>query len=257
MNNENVLQQIKVLYVEDDNFTRTYVYDSLKKKVGKIVMAENGEAGIKLCLNFMPDIIITDLIMSDMNGIEMMRELREKGCRIPFIITSALSDAETILETVDLKIEKYLIKPISIDILIRSLTQIATDILEEKEGLLVVNQNFILTDDAKSKLEIEIRNIYSKYLKEVAGKGAKYINVFINGKRIEIISKEALTTLEESILTIGQHYKVIELFRKVIYENTMWKIEEEISRLIDRKMKIRKIEVYPKEGFERILLEII
>ncbi|WP_313233338.1 Na-translocating system protein MpsC family protein [Tissierella praeacuta] len=255
--NRDVLQHIKILYVEDDNLTRNWVCNSLKKKVGKIIMAENGNAGIRLCIKFMPDIIVTDLIMSDMNGIEMMRELRERGYRIPCIITSALSDAETILETVDLKIEKYLIKPIDIDILIRSLTQIATDILEKKEGLLVVNQTFILTDDAKNKLEIEIRNIYSKYLKEVAGKGAKYINIFINGKRIEIISKSTLTTLEESILATGQHYKSIEMFRKIVYENTMWKVEEEISRLIDRKIKTKKIEVCPKEEFERILLEII
>jgi len=255
--NKNVLQHIKILYVEDDNLTRNWVYNSLKKKVGKIIMAENGDSGIRLCVKFMPDIIVTDLIMSDMNGIEMMRDLRERGYRIPCIITSALSDAKTILETVDLKIEKYLIKPIDIDILVRSLTQIATDILEEKEGLLVINQSFILTEDAKNMLEIEIRNIYSKYLKEIAGKGAKYINVFINGKRIEIISKSTLTILEENILAIGQYYKGIEMFRKIVYENTIWKVEDDINRLIDRKVKTRKIEVYPKEEFERILLEII
>lgn len=257
MNGESVLKQIKILYVEDDRLTGNYVYNFLKKKVGRILMGKNGEEGIKLCFQFKPDIIITDLIMSDMNGIEMMRELRGRGYRIPFIITSALSDAETILETVDLKIEKYLIKPIDPDILIRNLTQIATEILEEKGDLLIVNQDFVLTYEAKNNLELEIRNIYSKYLKEVTGKGARSINVFINAKEIEIILKETLTIIEESILATGQHYKSIELFRKIIYENTMWKIMGEISTLIDRKVQIKKIEVHPREEFERILLNII
>lgn len=257
MNGEDVLKQIKILYVEDDRLTGNYVYNFLKKKVGRIFMAKNGEEGIKLCFEFKPDIIITDLIMSDMNGIEMMRELREGGYRIPFIITSALSDAETILETVDLKIEKYLIKPIDIDALIRNLTQIATEILEEKGDILIVNQNFILTDEVKIKLELEIRNIYSKYLKKVVGKGARHINVFINGKEIEIILKETLTTLEKSILAAGQHYKSIELFRKIIYDNSMWEIEKEISTLIDRKILTKKIEIHPRKEIERILLNII
>ena len=252
-----MLKQIKILYVEDDRVTANYICNFLKKKVGKIEMASNGREGIKKCFQFKPDIIITDLIMSDMNGIEMMRELRNNGYRIPFIITSTSSDSKTILETVDLKIEKYLLKPIDIEVLINDLIQIATEILEQNEKILVINKEIILTEELKNELELEIRNIYSKYLKIVTGKGASTINVFINGKQIEIISKETLTTLEKSILATGRHYKSIELFRKIVYENTIEQVEKEISLLLDRKIEYKKIEIYPKEQFERILFNII
>ncbi|SNS29824.1 Uncharacterized conserved protein [Anaerovirgula multivorans] len=257
MNEETTIKKIKVLYVEDETITRNQVSRFLKKRVGRVITAENGQDGIKKFFEYQPDIIITDLIMPDINGIEMMKQLRTKGFRCPCIITSALSDSKTILETVDLKIEKYLIKPIDIDLLMENLTQIANEILEKRENLLVVNQDSILTEDIKNELELEIRNLYSKYLKKVTGKGAKLINVFINGKEIEILLKESLTILEESLLATGQHYKGIELIRKTIYGNTINEVEEQISDLIGRKITIKKIDIYPKERFERILLQIV
>ncbi|MGF7060458.1 Na-translocating system protein MpsC family protein [Brassicibacter mesophilus] len=257
MEEMNVLQNIKILYVEDEVITRNQVFRFLKKRVGKVVTAENGEDGIKKFIEYQPDIIITDLIMPDISGIEMMKRLRADGFRCPFIITSALSDAQTILETVDLKIEKYMVKPIDTDILMKSLTQIASEVLEEREEFLVINNDLILTEDAKIKIELEIRNLYSKYLKKVTGKGAKLIQVFMNGKEIEILLKENLTVLEESLLITGHHYKSIEVIRKIIYENTLNEVEREIGGLIDRKVRTKKIEIYPKEKFERLLLHII
>lgn len=177
---KDILKNIKVLYVEDEPITRKQVCRFLSKRVGKVFEAEDGKDGIKKFIEYKPDIIITDLIMPYMTGIEMMRKLREDGFDCPFIITSALSDSNTILETVDLKIDKYLIKPIDVNILLDSLTQIAARIIEEKEDSVVLKDSLILTDDMKNELEVKIRNIYSKYLKKVVGKGAKLIKVFIN-----------------------------------------------------------------------------
>ncbi|WP_129598368.1 response regulator [Anaerophilus nitritogenes] len=252
----NALKNIKVLYVEDEPITRNQVFRFLKKRIGKVITAENGEDGIKKFIEHQPDVIITDLVMPDMSGIEMMKKIRGDGHRCPVIITSALSDSNTILETVDLKIEKYLIKPIDINILMSNLIEIAIDELEDKEDLLVVNHEFILTDDKKMEIELEIRNLYSKYLKQVTGKGAKLIQVFIKGKEIEILLKENLTTLEEYLLRAGDHFKTIEVIRKTIYEHTIKEVEKEIENLINRKVHVTKIEIYPREKYERLLLNI-
>lgn len=257
MKDVNVLKNIKVLYVEDEPITRKQVCRFLGKRVGKIIEAKDGKDGIKKFLEYKPDIIITDLIMPYMNGIEMMKKLREDGFNCPFIITSALSDSSTILETVDLKIDKYLIKPIDVNILVNSLTQIATRIIEERENSVILKNSLILTRDMKNELEVKIRNIYSRYLKKHIGKGAKLIKVFINGKEIEVFSKDNLTTLEESLLATGYHYKSIEVIRKTIYENTICEIEKQISKLIDRKVTVKEIAISPKEQFERILINII
>lgn len=256
MENLNILKNIKILYVEDEPITRNQVSTFLKKRLGKVIVAKNGDDGIKKFIENTPDIIITDLVMPDMSGIEMMKKIRSDGSRCPVIITSALSDSKTILESVDLKIEKYIIKPIEAEVLINSLKYIVIQELEHNENLLVVDNDFVLTDGKKNELELEIRNIYSKYLKQVTGKGAKLIQVFIKGRQIEILSKDNLTVIENNLLLCGNSFEIIEIIRKTIYENTKLQVEEPISKLINRKVVLERIGVWPEEKYERIILNI-
>ncbi|WP_425449705.1 Na-translocating system protein MpsC family protein [Dethiothermospora halolimnae] len=257
MEEGNLLKKMKVLYVEDEAITRKQVYRFLKKRLGKVITAENGQDGIEKFIEHNPDIIITDLVMPDISGIEMMKKLRKDGHKCPFIITSALSDTNTILETVDLKIEKYLIKPIDTKILIENLIQISTEILEDSKDSLVINSDNILTPEIKNEMELEIRNLYSKYLKKATGRGAKNIEVLIKGKTIEIFSKENLTTLESTLLSTGEYQKTVEVIRKTIYENTIHEVEYQIEELLSRKVVMKDIHISPIEKYERLILDII
>lgn len=256
MESLSMLKNVKVLYVEDEPITRNQVERFLKRRVGKVILAENGNDGIQKFNEQKPDIIITDLVMPDMSGIEMMKQIRNDGSKCPCIITSALSDSKTILDTVDLKIEKYLIKPIDIKALLKSLNDIVIEELENNKNILVLDDDVVLTDDKKNELELEIRNIYSKYLKKVTGKGAKRIQVLIKGKEIEILLKDNLTVIEESLLSSGCGFATIETVRKNIYMSTKTEIEKQIGVLINRKIILEKIEIYPKEQYERVIFNI-
>lgn len=256
MNNSNILSSLKILYVEDEPITRDYVSKYLKQQVGKVILAVDGNDGIRKFSEFDPDIIITDLALPDMSGIEMMSKIRANKVKCPVIITSALNDSQTILKSIDLKIDKYLVKPIDLNILLETLLSISVQLLEENHGVLIINEEFIVSKENKDKLELDIRNIYSKYLKSVTGKGAKTIQVFIKGKVIEIVSKENLTLIEESLLNAGRHSKDVEIIRKVIYENTKLLIENELEKLIGRKVVMDKVEIYPYEKYEKINFNI-
>lgn len=253
---ENSLKTMKILYVEDEPITRDQVSRHIKKVVGKVVTAGSGEEGISCFSEYNPDIVITDLIMNDMSGIEMMETLRNRGVEAPFIITSSLSDSESILEAVDLRIEKYLVKPIDLDQLIETLNNIATDIANKREHGEDSEGRFIISEKCKREYELEIRNMYAKHLKELTGKGANLINVFINGREIEIILKNQLTTLEESLISIGDYHKMIEVIRKTIYENALKEFSKNVQGLLNRKVEVKKVEVYSKERFERVILEV-
>lgn len=256
MNKTNILSSLKILYVEDEPITRDYVLKYLKQQVGKIILAIDGNDGIKKFFEFNPDIIITDLVLPDMSGIEMMEQIRENKVKCPVIITSALSDSQTILKSIDLKIDKYLVKPIDLNILLKTLLIISIQLLEENQGVLVINEELIISKENKDKLELEIRNIYSKYLKSITGKGAKTIQVFLKGKIIEIVSKENLTIIEENLLNAGKYSKGVEIIRQVIYEDTKLLIEKELEKLISRKVVMDKVEIYPYEKCERVTFNI-
>ena len=128
MGDVNLLKNIKILYVEDEPITRNQVCKLLKDKVEKVIEAKNGKEGIEKFIKYKPDIVITDLIMPYMDGIEMVKELRGNGFNCPIIMISSLSDADTVLKAVDLKIEKYMIKPIDVNLLLENLIQIANEL---------------------------------------------------------------------------------------------------------------------------------
>jgi len=66
----------KILYVEDDEITRTILFRQLKEEFSDVYQAENGFVGLNLYKEYSPEIVITDLTMPVMSGVEMIREIQ-------------------------------------------------------------------------------------------------------------------------------------------------------------------------------------
>lgn len=107
-----LLSQINLLYVEDDNEIRPALQRVLERKVKNLYVAENGQEGYDKFLEFSPDIILTDIKMPIMDGIEMSRKIKEINPNIPIIMASAHSESALLLECIDIGIDDYLLKPI-------------------------------------------------------------------------------------------------------------------------------------------------
>ncbi len=75
---DNILKNLKVLFVEDEDLIREKTISSLKYIVNEVVEASNGEEALKKLESFTPDLIITDLEMPYMNGIEFIKNIRKK-----------------------------------------------------------------------------------------------------------------------------------------------------------------------------------
>lgn len=112
LNDQNEILDIKILYVEDDELTRKGITEFLSYNIKQIYPAENGEVGLDYYFKYHPDIIITDIRMPVMNGIEMAKKIREINKDIPLIITTAYNDAEFLIKSIDIGINQFLLKPI-------------------------------------------------------------------------------------------------------------------------------------------------
>lgn len=109
---EHLLKEVTVLYVEDEEQVRHNIGLALKRRVKQVELAENGQEGLDRFRTFHPDIIITDLEMPVMNGLEMIRKIREACKRdCPIIVLTAYRDEEHFTEQAD----AYLYKPVIID----------------------------------------------------------------------------------------------------------------------------------------------
>ncbi|HEY4744713.1 MAG TPA: response regulator [Desulfuromonadaceae bacterium] len=102
------LKQMTVLFAEDEYLPRKSIANFLKRQVGKLEVAENGRQGLALFMAHRPGIVITDLEMPEMNGMEMVRAIREMETSVPIIITTGYDDDEHRCELAD----RILIKPV-------------------------------------------------------------------------------------------------------------------------------------------------
>ena len=167
----NKLSRIKVLYVEDDEFIREELVETLEFDVNELFIAENGEEGLKLFKDKNPDLVITDVKMPKMNGLEMAKEIKKLSPTTPIIITTAFSDSDYLSKAIEIGVNRYVVKPIDIDKLYEAMEELATILLYQKEQeiqnrylkyILDFNPSFILIADNK-KVEY-INKTFLKFL---------------------------------------------------------------------------------------------
>ena len=116
-----------ILIVEDNTELRNYLKNELKKEYN-VLTAKNGQKGLELALEKSPDIIMTDVIMPIMDGLEFCKSIKKdiKTSHIPLLMLSAKAMVKDKLEGIDSGADIYLSKPFDMDILKSSLVQLLT-----------------------------------------------------------------------------------------------------------------------------------
>jgi DNA-binding response OmpR family regulator len=122
-----------LLYVEDEAFTRDIAVRYLRPYFKEIYQAQDGLEALEIYQELQPDIIITDIHMPKLNGLELCKRIRIENLFTPIIITTAYTDTNYLLEAVSLNLIKYLVKPIEEKALEESLT-ICLERLTDKQS---------------------------------------------------------------------------------------------------------------------------
>jgi putative nucleotidyltransferase with HDIG domain len=125
---------LSVLYVEDESRLRDSVEVYLKKLFNSVDSAKDGEEGLSLALKNKYDLIITDINMPKMDGLEMSKKIKESLPEQNILITSAYSDSNKFTDSIEIGIDGYIIKPINLDQLNSIIFKIATKIKHAKEN---------------------------------------------------------------------------------------------------------------------------
>jgi DNA-binding response OmpR family regulator len=101
-----------ILIVEDDTELREALKTALTYEKFNVLVADNGETGLGMALDKHPDLILLDVIMPRMDGLETLKRLREDawGKKAPVIIMTVLDDLEKIAEVVSAGGDEYVIK---------------------------------------------------------------------------------------------------------------------------------------------------
>ena len=114
----------RILIVEDSGFQRKTIRKVLSELGYETLEAENGQLGLEAVDRENPDIIITDIAMPEMNGEEMVKALKDKGCSIPIIVLSSDIQPSTKETFLSLGARDFLSKPIDKDQMATTLAKV-------------------------------------------------------------------------------------------------------------------------------------
>jgi len=142
---------LRLLYVEDNEHARESMMNVLEEFFGDVIIACDGQEGLEGFENNKIDLIITDINMPRLNGLEMIKEIRKTDTNVPVLILSAYNESSLFLDSIKLGVDGYLLKPIVISQFMEILKKVTQKLKykqEAEKNLHLLNQYQDATDSS-------------------------------------------------------------------------------------------------------------
>jgi two-component system, NtrC family, response regulator AtoC len=169
----------KILIVDDELLVRDFLAETLRRKNFEVATAENGQKAINLLKETAFDLIITDMKMPGVTGIDVLKKAKELSPQTIVVIITAFGSIENAVEAMRLGAFNYLVKPFSPD-------TIEAVIEKAHEHLSLVNENHYLRQELSSGARtgriISESPAMKQILKEVANVAKSNASIFIHGE---------------------------------------------------------------------------
>lgn len=151
-------KKLKVLYVEDEDFIRENAVSYLKRFFENVYEANDAFTALDIIEKQKPHLVITDIKMPKLSGLDMVRKVRQSDKKTQFIVLSAFTDKNYLLDAIDLGLVKYLTKPIKHDTIFPLLLQCAKESFEDESNKKYLTETAYY-DSFESILRIEEKEI--------------------------------------------------------------------------------------------------
>jgi PAS domain S-box-containing protein len=126
------LKDLSILYVEDDEEIRDQLTQFLSRRVGTLYTASNGLEGLAAFRAHQPDIVVSDIRMPEMDGLDMADAIKHEHPATPVIMTTAFNETDYFLKAIDIGVDKYVMKPVKIDSLLEAIHFSAHALMAER-----------------------------------------------------------------------------------------------------------------------------
>lgn len=222
-----ILKSLNLLYVEDNKRFLNEVENVFNSMFHKTFTASDGVEALEILENETIDIIITDLNMPNMDGMELIKSIREKDKKISIIILTAHADNDLLLEASNLQIDGYITKPINF-------TKITKALLNATQRV-QFQTKYILKDG--TIYDYTLKSINHLGVETLLGKKESMLLEYLIGNCEKVVTKE------EIIYHIWDMQEITDSALKNLLSNLRNKIGKE------------NIENYPGLGWKVLLSE--
>jgi DNA-binding NarL/FixJ family response regulator len=155
------LKTMTVLYVEDNDELREQLAEYLGRLVGQLFTAHNGAVGLDIFREKRPQMVITDLLMPVMQGLEMAAEIRKLDEYVPIVVVTAFERIDYLMRSIEIGVDKYVTKPIVIEQLRAALLTSAHRLRAEEQLNLHRQRKTarLMQTQEELSIEVEHRNV--------------------------------------------------------------------------------------------------
>ncbi|MGA1939566.1 response regulator [Arcobacter sp. YIC-310] len=218
-----LLKKLKILYVEDDTLVRNELQELLSDFFQKVFVAKDGQEGLEIYFDYKNeiDVVLTDINMPSLNGIDMLKRIREDSKKIPVFITTAYSDNDLLAKAIKLKVYEYLVKPIDVRYLLNQMNELANILYQES---LIHKQNKELEEykrviDASSIVVKCDEYMKISYVNDLFCQTTSYDNTELLGQDFKIlkhpdVSNEIYTNIYNQVLNGNAWHGVLKNLTK-------------------------------------------
>src|SRR5688572_3259153 len=124
----------RLLLVDDARDIREFLVNMVLKTTRfEVFSAEDGMAGLQMALSVRPDIMIVDMQMPQISGLELLRRLQREGLRIPAILITGFGSEQVAVEALRLGVRDYVVKPFTAQEILRAVERALRESRLEKE----------------------------------------------------------------------------------------------------------------------------
>lgn len=133
-----------ILLIDDSKAVRSIMGDGLKRAGFRVEIAANGEEGLEMLDSVVPDVVLMDLIMPGLNGVELYKKIQSRPAlsNVPIVVMSCVSDRVVMQRMIQDGIAAYVTKPIGIN----NMVQVLKRILSEQFNLMMVEQKRLMNE---------------------------------------------------------------------------------------------------------------
>ena len=122
------LEKFTILYVEDDEITQELIKEILLPSCKEVFVASNGEEGLALYKEKNPDIVLSDIAMPKMNGLEMSEAIKKLNPEQPIALFTAFSESAFLKKAAEIGVATYILKPLDEEQFFNSLNYMAIEL---------------------------------------------------------------------------------------------------------------------------------
>ena len=160
-----ILKEKNVLYIEDDEVVLENIGTTLGNFFKTFYTAQSGEKGYEVFLEKEIDLILVDIELPHINGIELIKKIRLTNLTIPIIIISAYTKTDYLLESIELNLNKYIVKPLTSKKLYELLDNLNKTFLSQNK-ITILNKIYDKKEFTKKELDflnILLKNSFISY----------------------------------------------------------------------------------------------